>query len=199
MTKERMLLGGIAVMAAGLAVAVYPTLDQRIVNPGDPAPAFSIKTDSGRTITASDFGGRVLVLNFWASWCEPCIEEFGGLSKFAADTQGEGVVVLAVSIDRSDKAYKRFIQNTQPAFLTARDPEGDIPASYGTFKVPETYVIDKDGKVQRKIISNIQDWAGLRGRCESPLAHDGRRHPQGHRSDCRNAQLPARGVRPNAL
>ena len=162
MTRERMLIGGIAVLAVGLAAAVYPTLEQRIVNPGDVAPSFSIKTDSGKTITASDFGGRVLVLNFWASWCEPCIEEFGGLSKFAAETKGDGVVVLAVSIDRSDKAYQRFIQNTQPAFLTARDPEANIPASYGTFQVPETYVIDKTGKVQSKIISNIQDWDALR-------------------------------------
>lgn len=167
MTRERVLIGGIAVLAAGLAVAVYPTMEQRIVNPGDVAPAFSVKTDDGRTITAADFGGRVLVLNFWASWCEPCIEEFGGLSKFAADTKGEGVVVLAVSIDRSEKAYKRFIENTRPAFQTARDPEADIPATYGTFQVPETYVIDKTGKVQSKIINTIRDWAALRNTVKS--------------------------------
>ena len=162
MIRERMLLGGIAILATGLAVAVYPTLEQRIVNPGDVAPAFSVKTDDGRTITATDFGGRVLVLNFWASWCEPCIEEFGGLSKFAAETKDQGVVVLAVSIDRSGKAYKRFLESTRPAFQTARDPEADIPASYGTFQVPETYVIDTHGKVQSKIINSIRDWASLR-------------------------------------
>lgn len=162
MTREQMLIGGIAVLAVGMAVAVYPTLEQRVVGPGDAAPAFSVKTDSGRTITAADFGGRVLVLNFWASWCQPCIEEFGGLSKFAQETSGQGVVVLAVSIDRSDKAYKRFIESTRPNFQTSRDPEADISSSYGTFLVPETYVIGKDGKVVKKIIGAIENWDDLR-------------------------------------
>ena len=167
MTRERMLLGGIAVLAVGMAVAVYPTLDQRVINAGDTAPPFSVKTDSGRTITAADFGGKVLVLNFWASWCQPCLEEFGGLSKFAQDTSGQGVVVLAVSIDRSEKAYKRFIESTRPNFQTTRDPEADISSSYGTFLVPETYVIDKAGKVQRKIIGAISDWNELRAAVRS--------------------------------
>lgn len=162
MTREQMLIGGIAVLAVGMAVAVYPTLEQRVVGPGDAAPAFSVKTDGGRTITAADFGGRVLVLNFWASWCQPCIEEFGGLSKFAQETSGQGVVVLAVSIDRSDKAYKRFIESTRPNFQTSRDPEADISSSYGTFLVPETYVIGKDGKVVKKIIGAIENWDDLR-------------------------------------
>lgn len=157
-----MLIGGIAVLAIGMAVAVYPTLEQRVVGPGDAAPAFSVKTDGGRTITAADFGGRVLVLNFWASWCQPCIEEFGGLSRFAQETSGQGVVVLAVSIDRSDKAYKRFLESTRPNFQTSRDPEADISSSYGTFLVPETYVISKDGKVVKKIIGAIENWDDLR-------------------------------------
>jgi cytochrome c biogenesis protein CcmG, thiol:disulfide interchange protein DsbE len=167
MTRERILLGAIAVLGVGLAVAVYPTLDQRVVNAGDSAPSFSVKTDSGRTITAADFGGRVLVLNFWASWCQPCIEEFGGLSKFAQDTAGDGVVVLAVSVDRSEKAYKRFIESTRPNFQTVRDAEADVPSSYGTFIFPETYIISKDGKVQRKIIGAIQDWKDLRAAVKS--------------------------------
>ena len=162
MTREQMLIGGIAVLAIGMAVAVYPTLEQRVVGPGDAAPAFSVKTDGGRTITAADFGGRVLVLNFWASWCQPCIEEFGGLSRFAQETSGQGVVVLAVSIDRSDKAYKRFLESTRPNFQTSRDPEADISSSYGTFLVPETYVISKDGKVVKKIIGAIENWDDLR-------------------------------------
>jgi cytochrome c biogenesis protein CcmG/thiol:disulfide interchange protein DsbE len=162
MTRERMLLGAIAVLAAGLAVAVYPTLDQAMVNPGDSAPVFSVKTEKGRTISPSDFGGRVLVLNFWASWCQPCIQEFGDLNRFAQDTSGQGVVVLGVSADRSEKAYKRFLESYQPSFQTSRDPDADIAASYGTFAFPETYVIDKNGKVVKKIIGIIDDWKGLR-------------------------------------
>ena len=161
MTTERMLLGGIAVLAAGLAVLVYPTLETPLVNPGDASPVFSVKNEQGRTMTPTDFGGRVLVLNFWASWCEPCIQEFGDLNRFAQETAGQGVVVLGVSADRSEKAYKRFLQSYQPSFATSRDPDADIAATFGTFAFPETYVIDKNGKVVKKIIGVIDDWKGL--------------------------------------
>ena len=167
MTRERMLLGGIAVLAAGLAVAVYPTLDQRVINPGDAAPAFSVKTESGATITPASFGGKVLVLNFWASWCRPCIEEFGGLNQFAQEAAGQGVVVLGVSVDRNEKGYRRFLESYRPSFLTSRDPEAEIAANYGTFLFPETYIIDKDGKVVKKIIGPIQDWNDLRASVKS--------------------------------
>ena len=162
MTRERMLLGGIAVLAAGMAVAVYPTLDQHVVNPGDTAPAFSVKTESGSVITPTSFGGKVLVLNFWASWCRPCIEEFGGLNQFAQEAAGQGVVVLGISVDRNEKGYRRFLESYRPSFQTSRDPEAEIAASYGTFLFPETYIIDKEGKVVRKIIGPIQDWNDLR-------------------------------------
>ena len=167
MTRERMLLSGIAVLAAGLAVAVYPTLDQRVINPGDAAPAFSVKTESGATITQSSFGGKVLVLNFWASWCRPCIEEFGGLNQFAQESAGQGVVVLCVSVDRNEKGYKRFLESYRPSFQTSRDPEAEIAANYGTFLFPETYIIDRDGKVVKKIIGPIQDWNDLRASVKS--------------------------------
>jgi cytochrome c biogenesis protein CcmG, thiol:disulfide interchange protein DsbE len=162
MTRERMLLGGIAVLATGMAVAVYPTLDQRVVNPGDAAPSFSVKTESGNTITPTSFGGKVLVLNFWATWCRGCLEEFAGLNRFAQEASGQGVVVLAVSVDRNEKIYKRFLENTRPSFQTSRDPDSDIAASYGTFLFPETYVIDRDGKVVKKIIGAIENWDDLR-------------------------------------
>ena len=167
MTREQMLLGGIAALAVGLAVAVYPTLDQRIVNPGDAAPAFSVKTETGAVITPASFGGKVLVLNFWASWCQPCIEEFGGLNQFAQEVAGQGVVVLGVSVDRNEKGYQRFLSSYRPSFQTSRDPEAEIAASYGTFLFPETYIIDKDGKVVKKIIGPIQDWADLRNAVKS--------------------------------
>ncbi|HEY3742231.1 MAG TPA: TlpA disulfide reductase family protein [Bryobacteraceae bacterium] len=162
MTRERVLLGGIVALAAGMAVAVYPTLETRLVNPGDSAPAFSVTTERGMTITPTSFGGRVLVLNFWASWCQPCVQEFGDLNKFAQEMSGQGVVVLGISADLSEKAYRRFLQSYQPAFETSRDPGGSIAASYGTFAYPETYVIDKDGKVVKKIIGVIDDWNELR-------------------------------------
>jgi cytochrome c biogenesis protein CcmG, thiol:disulfide interchange protein DsbE len=162
MSKQRMFLIAIGLLSVGLVAAVYPTLDQRIVNPGDSAPSFSVKTESGKTISPADFGGRVLVLNFWATWCRGCLEEFAGLNKFAADTARDGVVVLAISIDKNEQLYKRFLASTRPSFETSRDAEADIAASYGTFLFPETYVIDRNGKVVKKVIGAIEDWNELR-------------------------------------
>jgi len=147
----------IALLTVGLIVVVAPTLQVRIIDVGDTAPNFSIVTESGKTVTRSDFGGKLLVLNFWASWCPPCIEELPSLNEFAKQYANQGVVVLGVSIDKNEKLYRNFLKTRQVAFATARDPENNIGASYGTFQLPETYLIDINGKVREKVISNM-DW-----------------------------------------
>lgn len=154
---ERILVISIGLCLAALAWSVYGAFHERIVVAGDKAPEFSIATDAGRTVTRSNFGGKVLVLNFWASWCSPCIEEMPSLNEFQKTFADKGVVVLAVSVDQSAQAYSRYVSRLKPAFLTAHDPEGRISADYGTSKYPETYIITSDGKVVEKVISN-RDW-----------------------------------------
>jgi len=153
---DRILLAAIAALAIALVWVVAGTLEPRIVQAGDTAPNFSIVTDDGRTVTRADFGGKLLVLNFWATWCPPCIEEIPTLDGFRRMMGPVGVVV-GVSVDRNEKLYKQFLQRTRVTFKTARDPEENIPASYGTFQFPETYIIDRQGKVVEKVISN-QNW-----------------------------------------
>jgi len=151
---DRVLLGAIAAMAAALVWVVSGTLEPRIVKAGDLAPDFHIVTDSGRTVTRSDFGGKLLVLNFWASWCPPCVEETPSLNAFQKQLAPDGVVVLGVSIDANEKLYHQFVDRYKVGFPTARDPEANISASYGTFQIPESYIIDRSGRVREKIISN---------------------------------------------
>jgi peroxiredoxin len=150
-------LASIVLLAGALVWVVSGTLDQRIIQVGDTAPDFTVTTDHGRTITRENFGGKVLVLNFWATWCPPCIEETPSLNAFARTYGPQGVVVLGVSTDRNEKLYRQFVQMYNVGFETARDPESNIPASYGTFQLPETYIIDRSGKVVEKVISN-QNW-----------------------------------------
>ncbi len=150
-------MAGILLLAGALVWIVSGTLEVRIINAGDTAPNFSIVTEQGKTVTRADFGGKLLVLNFWASWCPPCISELPSLNQFAQEFKNQGVVVLGISIDKNERLYKSFLQERQVAFDTARDPEANISASYGTFQIPETYVIGRDGKVLEKVISD-QDW-----------------------------------------
>jgi cytochrome c biogenesis protein CcmG/thiol:disulfide interchange protein DsbE len=154
---DRIFAGLIIALAAALIWVVSGTLQERITNAGDKAPDFKIVSDSGRTYTRTDFGGKLLVLNFWASWCAPCVEEVPSLDAFQRTMATDGVVVLGVSIDTNEKRYKQFLDRFHVNFPTARDPNADISSSYGTFQIPETYIIDRTGRVREKIISN-QNW-----------------------------------------
>ena len=158
---ERAIQTTIVLLLAVFVYVIFDSFRERLVVVGDTAPDFSITADNGRTITTSSFGGKLLVLNFWATWCEPCIEELPSLNQFQKRFEKQGVVVLGISIDKDEKAYRDFLARVHVSFLTARDPDAKINADYGTLKFPETYIIDGSGKVLRKVISN-QDWMSER-------------------------------------
>jgi len=156
---DRFLNIAMAALLALLVYAIYDGMHERVVVQGDSAPSFTVVADNGATIGVPNFGGKVLVLNFWATWCPPCVQETPSLSQFAAQFKDKGVVVLALSVDRDDKVYRAFLDKYQPAFLTARNYK--VHADYGTFIYPETYIIDAKGKVQMKI-PEPADWSDPR-------------------------------------
>lgn len=157
MKLETILKGVICLLVAGLVYITADAVRERLVNVGDTAPNFKITTDDGKVVTRSDFGGKLLVLNFWATWCPPCVKEIPSLHEMQLRLKNKGVVVLAVSVDKNEATYKEFLKRAGVSFTTARDPEANISAEYGTFKYPETYVIDPSGKVVAKYIAD-QDW-----------------------------------------
>lgn len=154
---DKLLRAGILALTLALVGVVASTLRDRLVVAGDSAPGFDVTTDSGRKIALDNFGGKVLVLNFWATWCPPCISELPSLNAMAQELKGSGVVVLGISVDKDEAAYQRFLKKVKLNFETSRNPSGDIPAEYGTFKYPETYVIDTNGKVLEKFIAD-RNW-----------------------------------------
>jgi cytochrome c biogenesis protein CcmG, thiol:disulfide interchange protein DsbE len=157
MKIERILQVSIGALLALFVYVIFISIHERIVQVGDAAPDFSITTDNGRTVSLRDFGGKLLVLNFWATWCPPCIDELPSLDQFQKDLAQSGVVVLGVSMDKDEKAYRRFLQRVNVSFLTARDPDNKINAEYGTFRFPESYIINSDGKIVMKIV-NETNW-----------------------------------------
>jgi len=152
------LIGGLLVV---LVAVVADTLREHVIGVGDTAPEFEIQTDSGLVVSRSNFGGKVLVLNFWATWCPPCIEEIPSLNAFHQKLKDEGVVVLGISVDEDEGAYRRFLEGHKVQFLTARDPAAEISSRFGTYRYPETYIIDSNGTVRQKIIG-AADWSDQR-------------------------------------
>jgi peroxiredoxin len=146
---DHFLQAGIVVLAVGLVFVLYSAIHQNVVVAGDTAPKFSLTADDGRRVSVPDFDGKLLILNFWASWCQPCVEEAPSLSTFARQFADKGVVVLAVSVDKDPGAYRKFLERFRPAFHTARDLT--IHEDYGTFVYPESYFIAPNGKVLRKL------------------------------------------------
>lgn len=122
---------------------------------GQAAPDFTVK-DGIQQATLSKFRGKVVVLNFWATWCPPCIEEMPSLVAMQLRMKDK-VTVLAVSTDEDAAAYQRFTEQHTSGLLTIRDADRKSAELYGTFRYPETYVIDSNGVLRRKFIGPV-DW-----------------------------------------
>jgi cytochrome c biogenesis protein CcmG/thiol:disulfide interchange protein DsbE len=117
---------------------------------------FALTLD-GKPAHLSDFRGKVVLLNFWATWCPPCVDEAPSLNLLQQRIASRGGTVLGVSVDDDEDAYRRFLATYDLRFPNYRDVSKKIPLEYGTTMYPDTYVINRDGKIDRKIIGP-QDW-----------------------------------------
>jgi len=123
---------------------------------GETAPDFVLQ-NAGKAVALHDFKGEVVVLNFWATWCPPCIQELPSLEQLQTKFKDRGVEVVGVSVDVDGNAYRQFLKDHKVDFLTVRDPDQKSNTLYGTFKFPETYIIDRRGILRRKFIGAV-DW-----------------------------------------
>ncbi len=176
MSKSKLLKVLLLVAIAG--GAAWFALRMRAPHPvaiGERAPDFALPSLASGSIALRDFHRQVVVVNFWATWCPPCVQEAPSLEKFAELMRPRGVTVIGVSVDEDPQALARFAAKIPLTFPIARDPDRLISGRYGTFKFPESYIIDRDGRVAEKIvgaadwddpriISFVQDLAGTNSR-----------------------------------
>jgi thiol-disulfide isomerase/thioredoxin len=121
---------------------------------GQLAPDFTV-SDGAATVHLASYRGRVVLLNFWATWCAPCIEEMPSLLEL--HHRQPDLAVVAVSIDDNAEAYNRFLSRRHVDLITVRDPAQKAAQLYHSEKWPESYVIDRQGVIRRKFIG-AQDW-----------------------------------------
>lgn len=120
---------------------------------------FQAPTVSGEVFKLSQVTNKVVILNFWASWCGPCVEEFPSFLKLMDETNGQVALVL-ISLDSDEEQMKAFLQNynlTNPNIYQLKDPGYTLAESFGTFKLPESYILGKDRKLLKKVSGSI-DW-----------------------------------------
>ena len=117
---------------------------------GRPAPAFSLERLDGGRLSLGDLSGRPVVLNFWASWCQPCREEAAMLMKLAADHADRGVAVIGVVYQDDAASASDFMRRYGQTYPGLVDPSGRTALDYGVFGIPETYFIDSTGVIRAR-------------------------------------------------
>jgi thiol-disulfide isomerase/thioredoxin len=141
-----------AVLAAALALALAPVADLRAEPvPPVPAPAWKLKDVEGNPVTSDQFKGKVVVLDFWATWCPPCKAEIPGYIELQKKYAAEGLVFVGVSVDEDGpEVVKKFIKEHGINYPVVMFSEGVVNA-YGPIEgYPTTFIIDRDGKIRDK-------------------------------------------------
>ena len=123
------------------------------IQEGDEAPDFHLMDERGVKVDLETFRGQVVLLNFWATWCPPCVWEMPSLERLSRRLSSDGLVVLAVSIDEGGwPTIERFKSEIPVSFTILWDATTDVAAAYGTYQLPESYLISKDGIVLKKYL-----------------------------------------------
>jgi thiol-disulfide isomerase/thioredoxin len=133
-----------AVAVAALALLAVPMRAQ--VRPGDAFPAFDPSALTGGTLPETS--GKVVFVDFWASWCAPCKASFPAYSKLGSDYAGRGLVIVAVSVDDSPDAYAAFVARMRPAFATVEDAQHKLVGAVQVPTMPTCYLVDRAGRVR---------------------------------------------------
>ena len=153
----KVLMGALALLA--LLVASGCSKHDEPAVEGKAAPDFTLKDLSGRPVQLSSLKGKVVLVNFWATWCPPCREEVPSLVRMNQAMQGKPFQLLAVSIDEGGKdAVTGFFRSTGSTLPALLDTDGAVSRRYGTTGVPETFVIDTKGVIMKKVVGGL-DWS----------------------------------------
>jgi peroxiredoxin len=129
---------------------------------GQPAPDFTLKAVDGRSISLSSLRGKVVLVNFWATWCPPCREEMPSMEELYKNYAPGGLELLAINIEEDGPEFlPEFMREHPHSFPVLYDTEGAVRERYGVFQFPETFVVGRDGVIVDKVVGGI-DWTSPR-------------------------------------
>jgi peroxiredoxin len=165
-------LAALLVLLGGWSFGLFNQPNQEIggvVQLSGAAPNFTVTAIDGKPIKLSDLRGKVVVLNFWGSWCVPCQDEAPDLAAAYQQFQGQDVVFVGIAWADQDSAVRQFVQDYHVPYRVALDDGGKIAVDYGITGVPETFVIDQQGRFTKKWVGPVT--ASQLGGLVDPLLH----------------------------
>lgn len=131
--------------------------------PGEAAPAFTLPDLDGKQVSLQDFRGKVVLLNFWATWCIPCREEMPAMEEIHQTFQPRGLVILAVNLRESAEPVKAFVVQHRLSFPVLLDHSGSVFRAYAAFGLPTIYVISREGQLLSRGVGR-RDWTRAEGK-----------------------------------
>jgi peroxiredoxin len=141
-------------VGGGKDASQQPNPDSMI---GNRAPDFSLKDMNNRTVTLSSLRGKVVLLNFWATWCPPCKAEMPSMNRLYKSLKQKGFEVIAVSTDTSLFHVKEYLNSNHFDFIVAHDEQRTVSKQYKVFSMPATFLIDRNGMIIEKFYGEY-DW-----------------------------------------
>ena len=135
--------------------SVVPKLQE--VKDHPEAPDFTLTRPDGKKVSLKDFRGKVVFLNFWATWCEACRDEMPSMEKLYREFKGKGLEVVGVNVKDKRPDALAFLKKYQITYPIIMDPEGEAGLLYGAFGMPISYLIDRKGVVQARLLGGA-DW-----------------------------------------
>lgn len=128
---------------------VIPKLEELKDHPA--APDFTLSNPDGKKVALKDFRGKLVFLNFWATWCEFCRDEMPAMDRLYREFKGKGFEILAVNVKDNRKDALAFAKKLKVSYPIVMDPEGEIGLLYGAWAMPATYLIDRKGMVLARL------------------------------------------------
>lgn len=117
----------------------------------DPAPEFTLNTLEGKKTSLSDYKGELVFINFWASWCPPCKQEFPEINELANEYKGQGLHVLAINLDKSPDRVEKYLEKIKvnpDALVILSDPDAKVVADYVARSMPSSFIVDGKGIIR---------------------------------------------------
>jgi cytochrome c biogenesis protein CcmG, thiol:disulfide interchange protein DsbE len=153
------ILGGLAILVFAFGMVWLQSSKYEPLVVGMTAPNFSLPDLQGKTQRLTDYRGKVVFLNFWATWCKPCKEEMPSMQVLWDNLKNQDFMMLAVSMDRvtTTKDIPSFVETLKLSFPILTDSWGQTDKRYKLMGVPETYIIDQNGVLREKVIGP-RDW-----------------------------------------